>query len=38
MKHTPGPWKVEKHETKLEIWSNNQFIATPNHNLFFFCG
>lgn len=35
MKHTPGPWKIETHNNKIEVWSNNQFIATPHHDLFF---
>lgn len=34
-KHSKGPWKVEKHNGKLEVWSNNHFIATPEHELFF---
>lgn len=34
-KFTPGPWRVERHEKKIEIWSANHFVATPEHDLFF---
>lgn len=32
---TQGPWKVETHNNKLEVWSDGQFIATAEHDLFF---
>jgi hypothetical protein len=34
-KFTPGPWKVEKHDGKTEIWSASHFVATTYHALFY---
>jgi hypothetical protein len=34
-KHTPGPWKLETHKDKLEVWSNNHYVAGLSHDLFY---
>lgn len=33
-KHTPGPWRVERHDGKTEIWSQNHFVARVDDALF----
>lgn len=27
-KFTPGPWKVERHNGKIEVWNQNTFICS----------
>jgi hypothetical protein len=27
-KHTPGPWKAEKHGNAIEVWNQNTFVCS----------